>query len=317
VRLLLVVNTTASSVTDRTRQVITAALGAGHELQVVTTDARGHATRLARDAAQQGVDAVLVLGGDGTLNEAANGLVGSTTALGALPGGSTNVFARTLGLPNDAVEATGVLLDALAERSVRRIGVGSVNDRHFLFHVGIGFDATVVARVERRSQLKRVVGHPWFVASALWGWVTLTDRRRPRFAVHLEGRVIDDAHQCMVLNTNPYTYLASRPLDLAPAATLDRPLAVVTLRTLRIFKVLGLVRRALRGGRRIVSSRWLDVATDLEEVVINGYEPLPHQVDGEYLGTVDRLVIRHHPAALDLLVPPGTAASGVPGAGTP
>jgi diacylglycerol kinase family enzyme len=246
-----------------------------------------------------------VLGGDGTLNEAANGLVGSATALGAIPGGSTNVFARTIGLPNDAVEATGVLLDALARRSVRRVGVGTANGRVFLFHVGVGFDATVVARVERRRHLKRWAGHPWFVASAVWGWATLEDRRRPRFAVHLGDRVIDDAHQCMVLNTNPYTYLGRRPLDLAPDTTLATPLGVVTLRTLRIGRTLALVGRALRGGRRISTSRWLDVDNGLDGVVLEGYGPVPHQMDGEYLGLVDRLEVRHVPDALDLLVPPG------------
>jgi diacylglycerol kinase family enzyme len=305
VRLLLVVNATASSVTDRARQVITAALGAGHDLQVVATDGRGHATRIAHAAAERGDDAVLVLGGDGTLNEAANGLVGSSTALGAIPGGSTNVFARALGLPNDAVEATGVLLDALHQQSVRQVGLGSANGRYFLFHVGVGFDATVVERVERRGHLKRWAGHPWFVASALWGWVTLEDRRQPRFAVHLDERVIDDAHQCMILNTNPYSYLGSRPLALAPAATLDTPLVAVTLRSLRIGRVLGLVGRALAGGTRVTTSRWVDVTTDLELVELEGYRPMPHQVDGEYLGLVDRLEIRHHPDALRLLVPPG------------
>jgi diacylglycerol kinase family enzyme len=304
VRLLLVVNTTASSVTDRTRQVITAALGSGHDLRVAPTDGRGHATRLAREAADRGDDAVLVLGGDGTLNEAANGLVGSDTALGAIPGGSTNVFARTLGLPNDAVEATGVLLDAMARHSIRRVGVGSANGRVFLFHVGVGFDATVVARVERRSHLKRWAGHPWFVASALWGWVTMEDRRRPRFAVELGDRVIDDAHQCMVLNTNPYTYLGRRPLDLAPSANLDAPLSVVTLRSLRIGRTLVLVGRALRGGRRIATSSWVDVATGRSDVELDGYGPMPYQVDGEYLGYVDHLEVSHLPEALNLLVPP-------------
>ena len=123
-KVLLIVNPSASSVTARTRIVIQKALSADHRLEVSATTRRGHATRLAQSAANDGIDVVVVLGGDGTLNEAANGLVGTDTALAALPGGSTNVFARTLGLPDDPVEATGALLDAIDVASIRRGGLG-------------------------------------------------------------------------------------------------------------------------------------------------------------------------------------------------
>ena len=119
-RLLLIVNTSASSVTARARVVIHKALSADHDVVLKETNRRGHAARLAQGAAADGMDAVVVLGGDGTLNEAANGLAGSPTALGVLPGGSTNVFARTLGMANDPIEATSQLLSALAARSVER-----------------------------------------------------------------------------------------------------------------------------------------------------------------------------------------------------
>src|ERR671918_1291705 len=166
-RLLLLVNTSASSVTPRSRVVIGKALAADHEVTLAETSRRGHAPRLAQGAAADGTEVIVVLGGDGTLNEAANGLAGTTCALAALPGGSTNVFARTIGLPNDPIEATGALLDALARSSIRRVGLGSVNGRYFLFHTGIGFDAAVVAQVERRSELKRYAGHPLFMWAGL------------------------------------------------------------------------------------------------------------------------------------------------------
>src|SRR6202165_4575750 len=143
-RLLLLVNASASAVTPRGRVVIQKALAADHEVTVSETSRRGHAARLAQGAAADGLDAVVVLGGDGTLNEAANGLAGSKTALGVLPGGSTNVFARTIGMTNDPIEATGEMLTALSRHSMRRIGLGNVNGRYFLFHVGLGFDAAVV-----------------------------------------------------------------------------------------------------------------------------------------------------------------------------
>src|SRR5258708_19031465 len=133
-RLLLLVNTTASSVTARGRVVIQKALAADHDVTLAETSRRGHATRLAQGAAADGYDVVVALGGDGTLNETANGLAGSGCALGVLPGGSTNVFARTIGLTNDPIEATGQLLAALARpESIRRIGLGSVHGRYFLF----------------------------------------------------------------------------------------------------------------------------------------------------------------------------------------
>ena len=149
-KVLLIVNPLASAVTGRTRSVIQKALSADHRLEVAVTNRRGHATRIAQNAAKDGIDIVVVLGGDGTLNEVANGLVDSGTAMAAIPGGSTNVFARTLGVPDDPIEATGALLDSLEAGTTHRIGLGSVNERYFLFHSGIGFDAAVVEQVEKK-----------------------------------------------------------------------------------------------------------------------------------------------------------------------
>src|SRR4051812_10920913 len=204
-RLLLLVNASASAVTARGRVVIQKALSADHDVTFAETSRRGHASRLAQGAAADGVDAVVVLGGDGTLNEAANGLAGSSTALGVLPGGSTNVFARTIGMTNDPIEATGELLGAMARGSRRRIGLGMVNGRYFLFHVGLGFDAAVVQQVEKRSALKRYAGHPLFAWAAVVTWMRHYDRKRPRFAVRFEdGSVIDDGVFAICLETNPY-----------------------------------------------------------------------------------------------------------------
>jgi diacylglycerol kinase family enzyme len=143
-RVLLLVNSSASSVTPRGKVVIQKALSADHDVTLAETNRRNHASRLAQGAAKEGYDVVVALGGDGTLNEAANGLAGTKTALAALPGGSTNVFARTIGLPNDPIEATAALLDGMAAEKIEEIGLGRVNGRYFLFHVGIGFDAAVV-----------------------------------------------------------------------------------------------------------------------------------------------------------------------------
>jgi diacylglycerol kinase family enzyme len=309
---LLLVNSSASSVTARARVVIHKALSADHEVTLAETSRRGHATRLAQGAAADGVEVVVVLGGDGTLNEAANGLAGSDTALAALPGGSTNVFARSLGLPDDPIEATGVLLEALARDAVRRVGLGSVNGRYFLFHCGIGFDAAIVARVDKRSALKRYASHPLFLYAMFETWFRYYDHSRPRFAVRVPARhgsvggdqeVVDDVYFAVCLNTNPYTYLGTRPLNLAPGTTLDTGLAMVSVRSLRFATVAGLGLSALASGDHVRASRAVDFRDDLDRLCVEGYGPFPYQVDGEYLGEVDVLEFRHEPEIISMVTP--------------
>jgi len=314
-KVLLVVNPSASSVTARTRTVIQKALSADHRLEVATTNRRGHATRLALGAAEDGMDVVVVLGGDGTLNEAANGLAGSETALAVVPGGSTNVFAHTLGLPDDPVEATGAVLDAIEAGSIRRVGLGQVDDRYFLFNAGIGFDAAVVEQIERRGGLlKRFAGHPLFVAAACNTWLNHYDRRQPAFRVTVrrvdEEKLGDpvasgvDGMFGVCLNTDPYTYLGSRSLSLSPDTSLDSPLAMVTMRSLSLANVVQVLVGALGFGNAPVSEcRGVDHRSNLSEIQISCYRPVPYQVDGDYLGEASELTLRHRPAALDLVVP--------------
>lgn len=303
-KVLFVVNPSASSVTPRTQVVIQKALSADHDVVVAETNRRGHAARLSQDAANKNMDLVVVLGGDGTLNEAANGLAGTDTALAALPGGSTNVFARTLGLPDDPVEATGVLLDTIDRQAIHPVGLGSVNGRYFLFHAGLGFDAAVVAEVEKRGQLKRYASHPLFVYAAVDTWLRHYDRRKPAFTVrHADGDVIADGKFAIALNTNPYTYLGSRPLDLAPEATLDRGLVLITLRSLRFSKIVGLAAGALRASDSLRKNRSVDYRTDLTEFRVEGHRPFPYQVDGDFLGEVTSLHFRHEPDVLRLVIP--------------
>jgi diacylglycerol kinase family enzyme len=302
--MLLIVNSSASSVTARGRVVIQKALAADHDVTVAETSRRGHATRLAQGAANEGTDVVVVLGGDGTLNEAANGLAGSGTALAPLPGGSTNVFSRTIGLHDDPIEATGQLLDALARRSITRVGLGSVNGRYFLFHVGMGFDAAVVQQVERRGSLKRYASHPLFVFAAIDTALRRYDRSRPRFAVHhTDGSVVDDTYVAICFNTTPYTYLGTLPINVAPDAALVRGLVMVSIRTLAVIPIVGLLGSAVLGRSRVKHHRAVDYRPDLAGVTVKGFGPFPYQVDGDYLGEVTTLTFRHEPDVLDLVLP--------------
>jgi diacylglycerol kinase family enzyme len=304
-RLLLLVNTSASSVTPRGRVVIQKALAADHDVHVAETGRRGHATRLALGAAAEGIDVVVALGGDGTLNEAANGLAGTSTALAVLPGGSTNVFARTIGFANDPIEATGQLLAALGRPgSIRQVGLGSMNGRYFLFNAGVGLDAAVIARVERRSGLKRWAAHPLFVWSALVTWGRHYERSRPSVRVIFPDDVSSDGYFALALNSDPYTFLGDRALHLVPAATLDRALALVTFRTLAAVPFLRILGSSLGVGRPPAAQSGLDVRTDLSSFTVRAIEsPLPVQVDGEYLGEISVAEFRHEPDVLRLVFP--------------
>jgi diacylglycerol kinase family enzyme len=305
-KIVLIANASASSVTARTRVVIQKALSADHDVELAETARRGHATRLAKGAAAEGADVVAVLGGDGTLNEAANGVVGTRTALAPLPGGSTNVFARTLGLPEDPVHATAVVLEALESDSIRSIGLGSANERYFLFHAGLGYDAAVVAQVEKRGQLKRWAGHSLFAFAALDTWFRHYDRKHPHFTVDYgDGAPIEDGYFVIGLNTDPYTYLGTRPFSVAPEATLDRPMSVLTLRSLNALKLGRLAFSTLRSSNGVSSGRGVDVRSDIREVTIHSDTPFPYQLDGDYLGEVTSVRLAWEPDALQLVVPEG------------
>lgn len=313
-KLLLIVNASASSVTPRARVVIQKSLSADHEVAVAETSRPGHAIRLAQGAAARGVDAVVALGGDGTFNEAANGLAGTMTALGVLPGGSTNVFARTIGMTNDPIEATGELLGALARgpEGIRTAGLGNANGRRFLFHVGVGFDAAVVSQVERRSVLKRYLGHAFFAYSALRTWAVGFDRRHPHFSVTLRQKDgvekdIPDGYFAILLNSNPYTFLGERPFNVAPGTDLNSPLTAVVMRSLGAPTLIGMALTALRTSSEETAPasgrRKVEVVYDVVAATIRARSNVAYQVDGEPLGEPATLNFRWEPQAIRLVTP--------------
>ena len=246
----------------------------------------------------------MTLGGDGTVNEAANGLLGSDTALVPLPGGSTNVFARAIGYPNDAVEATRVLLDALAAGSIRPASLGMANERAFIFHVGIGFDADVVTRVEERGSFKRYAGHPWFIYNAIRAWSS-PQRRQLSFDLSTDdGRHVAGAQMAVAMNVNPYTFLGNRPLDLAPEVSLGTPLSVVATTSLGLRKLMPV--GAIVAGRRydgLPNTGNFRHWSQVQGVTIRAARPVPFQLDGEPQPAVCELRLRHLPDAVRIVVP--------------
>lgn len=295
--------------TARNTVVVHQRLARHHDVQVVETNRRGHATRFAQDAARRGIDVVVSFGGDGTLNEVATGIAGTDTALAVLPGGSTNVFARTIGLPNDALAAVDVIVDSLEHNNITPIGLGKVNGRYFTFHTGIGYDASVVKRVEQRASLKRYAGHPLFVVAALRTWAFDYSRKHPHFELRFDSNDensstdeadVSDGYFTIVLNTNPYTFLGNRPLDLVPNAGLEAGLAVVTFRSLKATHILRSLGSALRGGG-VPPAPWLDIRNDVAQLDITSATPFPYQLDGDYLGETGALHFEHVPEALRLV----------------
>ena len=300
-RILLIVNSFASSVTARNTVTVHERLSQHHDVQVVETNRRGHATRFAEDAARRGIDVVVAYGGDGTLNEVATGIATTDTALAVLPGGSTNVFARTLGMPNDALEAIDLIIEALSRNDISPIGLGRANGRFFTFHTGIGYDAAVVRRVEQRAGLKRYAGNPLFIAAALRTWGLDYDKKRPHFSLDFgAGNTVDNGFFSIIMNTNPYTYLGNRPFDIVPSTSLSTGLSVVTFTSLKTTQMLRTLVSALQGGG-VKNFPWLDIRTNVQQVVASDSRAFPYQLDGDYLGEIQKVEFEFVPNAIRLV----------------
>jgi diacylglycerol kinase family enzyme len=298
---LLIANPYAGSVSRRTKEVIVKALEADFKLEVAETTSRNHASELSRDAVDRDFDAVIVFGGDGTVNEAAQGLVGTEVALGVLPGGSTNVMARALGVPRDPVEATAFVAGHARSNTKKRINVGRVNERYFLFSAGMGLDAEVVRRVEADPEGKRKNHESLFVRNAFKAGLTQY-RGTPPF---IEMRVEDEEpFRCVTsicCNGSPFTYYRRMPVDVCPEARLDKGLDFFGLGRLRLRAVPRLV-YSLFVSRSHPDWRSTRYTHDVRGGRMSAERVTPVQVDGDYIGEIERAELSLVPDALDLLV---------------
>jgi diacylglycerol kinase family enzyme len=301
-RAVLITNPEATTVTTRTRDVIARALASDLVVDVAETKRRGHAQHLAAGAVHEGYDLVLVLGGDGTLNEALNGVAGTETPLGVLPGGGTNVFARTHRIPEDPVEATAALLERLREGTApKRINLGLVNGRYFGFIAGVGFDAAVVRQVERRFRMKKAIGEWYFVSRAVRTYFFNYNTREAPITIRLpDGTEHTGLRVAIAGNSNPFTFLGERPFQVTPLADAERGLDVTGVRSLKLHHVLRFVWRAFGSGGQIHLRNVVGLH-DLDRFDVIGAHPLPLQLDGDYVGEESRFEFSSAPSALNLI----------------
>jgi diacylglycerol kinase family enzyme len=336
-RMLIIVNPYATTVSDRLRHLVVYALQGRFEVDAVDTEARGHATELCREAAHEGYDVVVAFGGDGTVNEAANGLIGSDTPLTCLPGGSANVFGKMLGIPGELVDATEHLLAMADDWRPRKVDVGIVNGRLFTFSSGVGVDASVVERVDSNPRLKARLGAYYFTWAAISTFARRYLIKPPRLTVHVaaearsdessttarerrakryrrmrdrgRGRAASagtavDGVTAIVQNGSPFTYFQNRPIEIADGASLDSgALAGCVLRRATPFSMPFIGWRAFSSRALVSRHRLVTALPALTELRITSSDgrPLPLQVDGDYLGEVEEAAYSIRPRALNVV----------------
>ncbi|MET8833118.1 diacylglycerol kinase family protein [Micromonospora sp. NPDC004540] len=314
-RAVLVVNPKATTTSERSRDVLVRALRSEVDLSVRYTRRRGHAMDLAREAAQEGVDLVVTLGGDGTVNEVVNGLMAAEPptfrtgptpaerlpALATVPGGSTNVFARALGLPREWPDGTSMILEGLRLGRSRTIGLGRADDRYFTFCAGFGIDAAVIQRVERARKRGRVSTPALYFRSTVSQYFLASDRRHPAITLERPGEAAEaDLGTVIIQNTAPWTYLGDREINPNPEASFDLGLDVLAMRQLKVASTARTVtqffaRQPDPHGRQVL--RLHDVA----EFTLLSARPLAFQLDGDYLGEREKVRFASVPAALRVI----------------
>jgi diacylglycerol kinase family enzyme len=308
--MLIIVNPYATTVSDRLKNLVVYALQGRYDVEAVSTEAQNHATELGREARDGGYDVVVAFGGDGTLNEVVNGLAGTDVPVSMLPGGSTNVVCRTLGIPNDVVDATEHLLSLADRWEPRRIDLGKVDDRFFVFSCGVGIDATVVKRVDAHPKLKAKAGPYYYSWAGLTGFYRHYLRNPVRVQVETAGDAVEGV-TALAQNSDPFTYFAKRPIRVCEGVEIDDgtlSMGVLKRATQRdaptlVARLLGAAGSTAVGHRQI--HHFDDVldatVTSVSEHDEGGLRPFPVQVDGDYIGERERVELKVAPGALTVV----------------
>lgn len=310
-RALLVVNPNATSTSGAGRAVLTRALASALELDVVHTERRGHATELAAQAGEAGIELVVVLGGDGTINEVVNGMLGppcrfaqrprAVPALAVVPGGSANVFARALGISVDPLEATQQLLEAIAADSRQSVALAHTADRWFTFNAGLGWDAEVVRTVEAHRKNGRAA------TPARYCWAAVNQyfrskHRHPKLTAEITGEGVHTGlHMVFITNTDPWTYLGVRPVRTNPGTRFSGGLGVFGLTSLSWASISRVIPQMLaKDGNPRAST--LVRRDDTPCIRVRCSSPTALQLDGDYLGLYSDVTFNKVAGAVHVLV---------------
>jgi diacylglycerol kinase family enzyme len=308
-RMLIIVNPYATTVSDRLKNLVVYALQARYDVEAVDTEAAEHAIEIGREARNGDYDIVVAFGGDGTLNEVANGLAGTDVPISVLPGGSTNVVCRTLGIPNDVVDATEHLIGLADDFRPRKIDLGRCNGRHFVFACGVGLDATVVRRVDAHPRLK-ARARQWYYT---WAAVSGFYRHYLRDPVRLELDVDGAKHEgvtAIAQNSDPFTYFAKVPIRICEDIGLDDgTLSMALLRRAKQRDMLPIATRVLSQSLHASKHRQIEEFDDVGEATVRSVSmdedgqprPFPVQVDGDYIGEHTELTFGVDPGGLTIV----------------
>lgn len=308
-RAVLIVNPNATSTTPAGRDLLAHALESRVNLTVTHTDHRGHAIEIGAKAARDGVDVLIVHGGDGTVNEVVNGVLSEgshTPAVGVVPGGSANVFARSLGISADPVEATNQLIDLIGTHrrgtAWRRIGLMNCGERWGVFTAGMGVDGDVVAAVEAQRAKGRTVTASRYIRVAIREMLA-SARRDPQLTIELPGREPQSGvHFAFVSNSSPWTYANTRPVWTNPDTTFETGLGVFAITSMNVWRNLGLVRRML-SREPDITARHLVRDDDLPWLRVSSDTPVACQIDGDYVGLRDAMTFTSVPDAIGVVAP--------------
>ncbi|MFB4311609.1 diacylglycerol/lipid kinase family protein [Actinomadura sp. GTD37] len=312
-RAMLIANPKATSTSRRARDILVRAFTGDLDLVLAETGHRGHATELARQAAEDGYDVVIALGGDGTVNEAVNGLLAGgpspgLPALAVLPAGSANVFARALGLPDDPIGATTAVLEALRAGRHRTVGLGTASlpdgaERYFTFCAGVGLDAEVIQEVERRRAAGVRADPSLYVRTAARHFFSGTDRRRAALTLEQPGRPPKSGlFLAFISNTSPWTFMGRMPVNPSPKANFGRGLDVFGMRSLEVGPTVAALAQMLTTRARPLQGRHVVNVHDAAEVTLRADRPVAFQLDGDYLGEQRSVTFRSVPKAIRIVI---------------